>query len=128
MLLAKKNFKFHARVQKCHFGNFSIFPKRHFITCAWTRAIKARVWFLTWWVRTRDFLVCIWENSSLIHNYLSQQKVAWNMLNDLCVHIDKNVLLPQSKLFSTWFIHFMLFYGCVKHILLPNVIMYIHTK
>ena len=23
MLLAKKNFEFHARVQKCHFGNFS---------------------------------------------------------------------------------------------------------
>ena len=26
----KKNFKFHARVQKCHFSNFSIFPKWHF--------------------------------------------------------------------------------------------------
>ena len=33
MLLARKNFKFRARVQKHHFGNFSIFPKWHF----WTR-------------------------------------------------------------------------------------------
>ena len=30
MLLAKKNFEFHAWVQKCHFGNFSILPKWHF--------------------------------------------------------------------------------------------------
>ena len=28
MLLAQKNFKFHARVQKCHFGNFSIFEMK----------------------------------------------------------------------------------------------------
>ena len=27
MLLAKKNFEFHAQVQKCHFGNFVIFAK-----------------------------------------------------------------------------------------------------
>ena len=27
MLLAKKKFEFHARVQKCHFGNFSFSPK-----------------------------------------------------------------------------------------------------
>ena len=26
----KKKFQFHARVQKCHFGNFSILPKWHF--------------------------------------------------------------------------------------------------
>ena len=35
MFLAKKKFKFHAWVQKCHFGNFSILPKWHFWTCAW---------------------------------------------------------------------------------------------
>ena len=28
-------FEFHARVQKCHFGNFSILPKWHFWTSAW---------------------------------------------------------------------------------------------
>jgi hypothetical protein len=27
--LVKNIFKFHALVQKCHFGNFSIFPKWH---------------------------------------------------------------------------------------------------
>jgi hypothetical protein len=27
MLLAKKNFKFHARVQKCHFGKIEKLPK-----------------------------------------------------------------------------------------------------
>ena len=31
----QKKFKFHAPVQKCHFGNFSIFPKWHFWTGAW---------------------------------------------------------------------------------------------
>ena len=35
MLMAKKNFEFHAQVQKCHFGNFSIFPKWKFLTRAW---------------------------------------------------------------------------------------------
>ena len=30
-----KKIKFHAPVQKCHFGNFSIFPKWHFWTGAW---------------------------------------------------------------------------------------------
>ena len=35
MLLAKKIFEFHARVQKCHFGNFSFLPKWHFWTRAW---------------------------------------------------------------------------------------------
>ena len=35
MLLAKKIFEFHAQVQKCHFGNFSILPIWHFWTCAW---------------------------------------------------------------------------------------------
>ena len=29
MLLAKKKIKFQAWVQKCHFGNFSIFPSIH---------------------------------------------------------------------------------------------------
>ena len=28
-------FEFHAWVQKCHFGNFSILPKWHFWTRAW---------------------------------------------------------------------------------------------
>ena len=35
MLLVKIFFEFHAQVQKCHFGNFSILPKWHFWTCAW---------------------------------------------------------------------------------------------
>ena len=35
MLLAKKFFEFHAQVQKCHFGNFSIFPKWHYWTGTW---------------------------------------------------------------------------------------------
>ena len=39
MLLAKKIFEFHAQVQKCHFGNFSILPKWHFWTCAWNSKI-----------------------------------------------------------------------------------------
>ena len=30
-----KYFKFHAPIQKCHFGNFWIFPKWHFWTGAW---------------------------------------------------------------------------------------------
>ena len=30
-----KNFKFHAEVKKCHFGNFSFLAKWHFWTCAW---------------------------------------------------------------------------------------------
>ena len=30
MLLAKNLFEFHARVQKCHFVNFSFLPKWHF--------------------------------------------------------------------------------------------------
>ena len=29
-LLDKKNFEFHAQVQKCHFGHFSILAKWHF--------------------------------------------------------------------------------------------------
>ena len=47
MLLAKKIFKFHAWVQKCHFGNFSILPKWHFWTRAWNLKIfwpKAFFW------------------------------------------------------------------------------------
>ena len=39
MLLAKKIFEVHARVQKCHFGNFSFLPKWHFWTCAWNSKI-----------------------------------------------------------------------------------------
>ena len=35
MLVAKKIFEFHAQVQKCHFGNFSILPKWHLWICAW---------------------------------------------------------------------------------------------
>ena len=35
MLLAKKNFEFHAQVQKCHFGKIEKLPKWHFWTCAW---------------------------------------------------------------------------------------------
>ena len=31
----QKQFQFYARVQKCHFGNFSILPKWHFWTRAW---------------------------------------------------------------------------------------------
>ena len=48
MLLAKKNFEFHSRVQKCQFGNFSFLPKWNEIfagvrseltrlKCTWTR-------------------------------------------------------------------------------------------
>ena len=36
----QKNFEFHARVQKCHFGNFSILPKWHFWTRAWNSKKK----------------------------------------------------------------------------------------
>ena len=32
---AKIFFEFHAWVQKCHFGNFSVLPKYHFWTRAW---------------------------------------------------------------------------------------------
>ena len=35
MLLVKIFFEFHAQVQKCHFGNFSILPKWHFWSRAW---------------------------------------------------------------------------------------------
>ena len=35
MLLAKKNFEFHAQIQKCHFGKIEKLPKWHFWTCAW---------------------------------------------------------------------------------------------
>ena len=35
MLLAENFFEFHARVQNCHFGNFSFLPKWHFWTRAW---------------------------------------------------------------------------------------------
>ena len=38
MLLAKKKFKFHARVQKCHCGKIEKLPKWHF----WTRAFAGR--------------------------------------------------------------------------------------
>ena len=31
----QKKFEFHAQVQKCHFGNFSILAKWHFWTRAW---------------------------------------------------------------------------------------------
>ena len=34
-----KYFKFYAPIQKCHFGNFSIFPKWHFSTGAWNLKI-----------------------------------------------------------------------------------------
>ena len=35
MLLVKNFFEFHAQVQRCHFGNFSILPKWHFWSRAW---------------------------------------------------------------------------------------------
>jgi hypothetical protein len=35
ILLAKKNFQFHAQVQKCHFGRIEKLPKWHFWTRAW---------------------------------------------------------------------------------------------
>ena len=35
MLLAKKKFEFHARVQKCHFGKIEKLPKWHFWNRAW---------------------------------------------------------------------------------------------
>ena len=43
MLLAKKIFEFHAQVQKCHFGNFSILPKWHFWNRAWNSRAKGCV-------------------------------------------------------------------------------------
>ena len=47
MLLAKKSFEFHASVQKCHFGNFSLLAKWHFWTFTWNSKIffaKALFW------------------------------------------------------------------------------------
>ena len=35
MFLAKKNFEYHARDQKCHFGKIEKLPKWHFWTWAW---------------------------------------------------------------------------------------------
>ena len=35
MFLAKKNFEYHERDQKCHFGKIEKLPKWHFWTCAW---------------------------------------------------------------------------------------------
>ena len=37
--MAKIFFEFHAQVQKCHFGNFSILPKWHCWTHAWNSKI-----------------------------------------------------------------------------------------
>ena len=42
MLLVKIFFEFHAQVQKCNFGNFSILPKWHF----WSRAWYSNFFFL----------------------------------------------------------------------------------
>ena len=39
MFFAKKNFEFHARVQKCHFGKNEKLPKWHFWTRAWNSKI-----------------------------------------------------------------------------------------
>ena len=40
----QKNFKFHARVQKCHFGNFSIFPKYFSFSDSRWSAITLLLW------------------------------------------------------------------------------------
>ena len=48
-LLAKKNFEFHAQVQKCHFGNFSILAKWHFWTSK-TGEQNQKVLILWWFI------------------------------------------------------------------------------
>ena len=57
---AQKKFKFHAPVQKCHFGNFSIFSKWHFFTRAWNLLGFLPSRYLD---RQCDLLACIWCSS-----------------------------------------------------------------
>ena len=54
MLLARKNFEFHAQVQKCHFGKIKKLPKWHF----GTRALRLK-FFLT-----KSILLMHYENGN----------------------------------------------------------------
>ena len=89
MLLVKKNFKFHARVQKCHFGKIEKLPKWHFWTffklrTSWISGVVAVTFtFLTVWMVVviqlhfvLDTCRCFWarvdKNANSISNSILQ--------------------------------------------------------
>ena len=116
MLLAKKIFKFHARVQKCHFGNFSILPKWHF----WTRAWNLKIFL------AKSILLKQYENDNKkkIHNLsqgppnsgFMQEKVqkgdflikpTWELKNYFCFRIEWILRIRRHKINNFWLLQHM---------------------